>query len=323
MLAGYVVVCLAGLALLARASDALVTGSSALASRLGLPAVVIGVTVIGFGTSAPELVVSILAAAGGCPAIGIGTVIGSNIANLSLILGIAALVAPIAVRSEVIRREAPLAMLATLAFAAALQAGLTPLAGALLIALLAGSLILLIRWALQDTGATVGEEQSLGDDVAELESVDAGLPLRRVVLQAAAGLAGTLLGSQALVWGAVAIAHASALSEGFIGSTIVAVGTSLPELVTSAQAARRGEPDLVLGNLLGSNLFNALAVGGAVGLIGSGATTDPALRVVGVLVMIAVSALAIAFMRRRFVVIRGEAATLVAVYVAILPLMAG
>lgn len=138
--AGYVVVCVAGLVLLARASDALVVGSSALASRLGLPAVVIGVTVIGFGTSAPELLVSVLAAAGGSPAIGIGTVIGSNIANLSLILGVAALVAPIVVRAEVVRREASLALLASVAFGAALRAGLTPLAGALLLALLAGSL---------------------------------------------------------------------------------------------------------------------------------------------------------------------------------------
>lgn len=154
-------------------------------------------------------------------------------------------------------------------------------------------------------------------------SVDAGRSLRRVVLQAMAGLAGTLLGSQALVWGAVGLAHATALSQGFIGSTVVAVGTSLPELVTSAQAARRGEPDLVIGNLLGSNLFNALAVGGVVGLIGSGAQVDPALRVVGVPVMVAVSPLAILLRRHRFALIRWKAATLVAVYLGVLPLLAG
>lgn len=320
LLAAYLFACLAGLALLARASDAMVVGSSALASRLGVPTLVVGVVIIGFGTSAPELLVSGLAAASGSPAIGVGTVIGSNIANLSLVLGVAALVAPIAVRADVVRREAPLALLASVAFAVALQAGLTRVNGLLLLLLLAGSLTLLVRWALQARTTTDGS-QELAEDVDELLSADAGRRLSAVSGQALAGLVGTMLGAQALVWGAVGVAHAAALPEGFIGATIVAGGTSLPELVTAAQAARRGEADLIVGNLLGSNLFNALAVGGVVAVIDGGTAVGPGLQVVGVSVMLTVSALAMLFMRRRFRVVRWEAATLIAVYVATLPLL--
>jgi cation:H+ antiporter len=322
VLVAYLFACVVGLALLARASDAMVVGSSALASRLGVPTLVVGVVVIGFGTSAPELLVSGLAAAGGSPAIGVGTVIGSNIANLSLVLGAAALVAPIAVRADVVRREAPLALLASVAFAVAVQDGLTRANGLLLLLLLAGSLTLLVRWALQARTTTDGS-QELADDVDELLSADADRRLSGVSVQALAGLVGTMLGAQALVWGAVGVAHAAALPEGFIGATIVAGGTSLPELVTAAQAARRGEADLIVGNLLGSNLFNALAVGGVVAVIDGGTTVGPGLRVVGVAVMLTVSALAMLFMRRRFQVIRWEAATLIAVYVATIPLLAG
>ncbi|HET9656781.1 MAG TPA: calcium/sodium antiporter [Kineosporiaceae bacterium] len=323
MLAGYLVVCVVGLALLARSSDALVVGSSALAARLGVPTLVIGLVVIGFGTSTPELLVSGLAAASGSPAIGVGTVIGSNIANLSLILGAAALVAPVAVRAEVVRREAPLALLASLAFALALQNGLTRIDGVLLLLLMAACLALLLHWASGDRTLPAQRSQELGEDVAELVAADAGRSLSRVGVQAAAGLLGTLLGAQALVWASVGMARAAGLSEGFVGATIVAVGTSLPELITSAQAARRGEPDLIVGNLLGSNLFNALAVGGVVAVIDGGTAVGPGLRVTGCLVMLAVSALAMLFMRRRFRVIRWEAATLIAVYVATLPLLGG
>ncbi len=319
----YLLACVAGLALLARAADALVAGSSALASRLGLPSLVVGVVVIGFGTSTPELLVSGLAAAGGAPAIGVGTVIGSNIANLSLVLGAAALVAPIAVRAQVVRREAPLSLLASLAFAVAVQGGLTRWDGLVLLLLLAGALSLLVRWTLRArTGAGDGSHE-LEQDVTELlAEADGGRSAARLAALALAGLAGTLLGAQALVWGAVSVAHAAELPEGFIGATIVAAGTSLPELVTAAQAARRGETDLIVGNLLGSNIFNALAVGGLVGVIDGGTAVGTGLRVVGVGVMLAVSALATGFMRRRFTVIRWEAATLIAVYAATIPLLA-
>jgi cation:H+ antiporter len=332
MLTGYLLACVLGLALLARASDALVLGSSAMASRLGLPSLVVGVVVIGFGTSSPELLVSGLAAAGGSPAIGVGAVIGSNIANLSLVLGAAALIAPIAVHAGVVRREAPLSLLASIGFAVAVHGGLTRLHGLLLFLALAVALGLLVRWSLEartgdrtedrtEDGTEDGAEE-LREDVGELLAPAACRPLSAVTLQALTGLVGTLLGAEALVWGAVGVARAAALPEGFIGATIVAVGTSLPELVTAAQASRRGETDLIVGNLLGSNLFNALAVGGLVAVVSGGTEIGSGLRTVGLGVMLAVSALAMLFMRRHFRVIRWEAVTLIAVYVATLPLLA-
>jgi cation:H+ antiporter len=327
MLALYMVAVVVGLALLARAADALVLGCSGIASRFGIPAVVVGVVVIGFGTSAPELLVSGIAAASGSPALGVGTVIGSNIANLTLVLGAAALVAPVAVRAAVVRREAPVSFAATVAFAVAVRAGMTRTAGLALLLLLVLALVVLIRAALadqhpagvRDDGA---DHDALADEVEEFLAQQPAHPMRRVYLQAGGGLVGTLLGAQALVWGAVGLARAVSLPEGFIGATVVAVGTSLPELVTAAQASRRGEPDLVVGNLLGSNLFNALAVGGLVALVSGGASVGSGLRSAGLLVMVSAAALAILFMRRRFTVLRWEAATLIAVYVATLPLLA-
>jgi cation:H+ antiporter len=322
MLAVYLLACVAGLAMLARASDALVVGSSSLACRWGVPTLVVGVVVIGFGTSAPELLAAGLAAASGSPAIGVGTVVGSNIANLTLVLGIAALIAPISVHAGVVRREAPLALVATAIFALTLQHGLTRIDGALLLVAMGLALALLVHWALRARAAQPAGSSELSHDVTELVAEHATRSDRQVVFQALVGLAGTLLGAEALVWGAVEVAHLASLPEGFVGATVVAVGTSLPELVTAAQAARRGETDLIVGNLLGSNLFNALAVGGLVGVVDGGTAVGPGLRVTGVAVMLGTSTLALLFMRRRFQVIRWEAATLVAVYAATLPLLA-
>ena len=335
MIAFELMAVVAGLALLARAADALVLGCSGVAARIGVPSVVVGVVVIGFGTSAPELLVSGIAAVSGAPALGVGAVVGSNIANLTLVLGAAALVAPVAVRAAVVRREAPLSLAACVAFALAVRAGMPRLAGLALLLLLALALLVLVRAALRDQPPTdapaadragrsedAGASAAIARDVEGLLAEQTTVPLRQVGLQAAGGLLGTLLGAQALVWGAVGLARAMSLPEGFIGATVVAVGTSLPELVTAVQASRRGEPDLVVGNLLGSNLFNALAVGGLVALLSGGATVGDGLRGAGLIVMLAVAALATVFMRRRFAVVRWEAATLIAVYVATLPLLA-
>lgn len=343
MLALYLATAVVGLTLLARAADALVLGCSGLAARMGVPAVVVGVVVIGFGTSAPELLVSGIAAGSGSAALGVGAVVGSNIANLTLVLGAAALVAPVAVRAAVVRREAPLSLAASAAFALAVRVGMTRAAGVILLLLLALALTFLVRAALRDQPprpAAVspggpaasdaaaqrrsGEQMpGIAEEVEELLADQTAAPRRQVALQAAGGLLGTLLGAQALVWAAVGLARTASLSEGFIGASVVAVGTSLPELVTAAQASRRGEPDLVVGNLLGSNLFNALAVGGLVAVLSGGVTVGDGLRTAGLLVMLTVAALATLFMRRRFAVVRWEAATLIAVYVATLPLLAG
>ncbi|MEJ2577532.1 MAG: sodium:calcium antiporter [Kineosporiaceae bacterium] len=310
----FLLACLVGLILLARASDALVSGSSALAARLGVPTLVVGVVIIGFGTSSPELLVSGLAAAGNSPAIGVGTVIGSNIANLSLVLGVGALVAPLAVRAAVVRREAPLSLLATVVFAVAVRDGLTRPWGLVLLVLLGVSLGLLVRWALADRAEAGNGSRALREEVTGVIETGETRRMAVVVGQALGGLVGTMVGAQVLVWGAVGVAREASLPEGFIGATIVAIGTSLPELVTAAQAARRGD-------LLGSNLFNALAVGGLIAVVGGGAAVGGGLRGVGVFVMLAVSALALLFMGRDFKVVRWEAAALLVVYLVTLPLL--
>lgn len=308
--------CAAGLALLAVAADHLVLGASALAERFGVPVLVVGVVVIGAGTSMPELLVSVSAALRGSTDVGVGNVVGSNIANVMLVLGIAALVAPVAVSSRILRREVPLMVLAGAAFAGTLWRGLSRTEGVLLLVGLALALALLVRWARTDREST-----ELAREVDDVVTPATGPRAVRETVRAVLGLAGTVGGAQLLVGGALGIADAAGVSGGAVGLTIVAAGTSLPELVTAAQAARRGDSELVVGNVLGSNIVNALGVGGTVAVIAPGPLPGGGL-VVGTVVMVLSSLVAVAFMRRRFVVDRLEAALLVVGYVALVPVLA-
>jgi cation:H+ antiporter len=319
MLALAIVACLLGVGLLAVAADALVLGSSALAERAGVPPVLVGVVLIGFGTSTPELLAAGLAAAAGSGGIAVGTVIGSNIVNLTLVLGATGLIAPVAVAARLIRREVPLALLACAAFGLAVQGGLSRVEGVVLLAGLAGCLVLLLRWALRPAPAAP-EGATLPPGVDVLLGERPSAPTRLLLLRAGLGLLGTLAGAQGLVWGAIGLAHRLALSDGFVGVVVVAVGTSLPEMVTAMQAARRGESELIVGNLMGSNLFNALGVGGLAGVIGVGGPLDPRLTGSGVLAMLATSALAVGFLTRGLRMVRWEAAILLAAFVIWLPL---
>ena len=337
----------AGLALLAYSADHLVLGVSRVAARLGVPALVVGVVVIGFGTSAPEMLVSGLAAGRGAADVGVGNVVGSNLANLTLVLGVAALVGPLAVRSTVVRREVPLSLAASGLFALLLQDGLDVRDGVVLVAAMVAALVLLLRWTSRDRRASddtnlvptvlepAGPDPELAEEVVDLlergadgvspahDAAGVAAPLRSELLRSAAGLVGTLAGAQLLVWGAVGIADATGLSGGFVGVTIVAVGTSLPELLTAAQAARRGQSDLVVGNLLGSNIFNALTVGALVALLAPGREVGDVLVRTGSIVMMGAALLSMLFMWRRYTVTRVEAAVLVAAYVAVLPALSG
>ena len=340
----------AGLALLAYSADHLVLGASRVAARLGVPALVVGVVVIGFGTSAPEMLVSGLAAGRGAADVGVGNVVGSNLANLAnltLVLGVAALVGPLAVRSTVVRREVPLSLAASGLFALLLQDGLDVRDGVVLVAAMVAALVLLLRWTSRDRRASddtnlvpsvlepAGPDPELAEEVVDLlergadgvapahDAAGVAAPLRSELLRSAAGLVGTLAGAQLLVWGAVGIADATGLSGGFVGVTIVAVGTSLPELLTAAQAARRGQSDLVVGNLLGSNIFNALTVGALVALLAPGREVGDVLVRTGSVVMMGAALLSMLFMWRRYTVTRVEAAVLVAAYVAVLPALSG
>lgn len=243
---------IAGLVLLVWAADQLVTAAARLSLVLRITPVVIGVVVIGFGTSMPELVVSGLAAIEGLFDLGVGNVIGSNIANVLLVLGAAALIAPVTVTDRLLRREVPLTLAAVAAFAWAIQGPLRVVDAVLLIVLLTVVLVIIITLARRDGTLDLDEVEAL---------TAAATSTGRESLRALVGLTLTIAGAQMVVIGGGAIAEGFGLSEGFVGLTFVAVGTSLPELATSVQAVRRGEAELLVGNVLGSNLFNAAAVG--------------------------------------------------------------
>jgi cation:H+ antiporter len=306
-----------GLLLLVKAADYFVVGSARLATRLRVSPVFIGVAVIGFGTSAPELLVSGLAASQGSAELAIGNVVGSNVANMTLVLGTAGLLAVVPVRSAVLRWEAPLSVAAVLAFAALVPGGLGLVEGAVLLGLLVVALWLLLRAALGGKGEIV---DAMAGEVTEYVDGTLQHSLRAEVVRTGLGLVGTLAGAQLLVWGASGLAARLGVPPEVIGFTLVAVGTSLPELVTAVQAQRHGEPDLLVGNLLGSNLFNSLAVGAVIGLAGAGSGTAvvPAAQVV-VMVATSLGAWLLLFNQARLV--RWEAGLLLVGYAASLPLI--
>lgn len=298
---------LVGLALLTKAADEFVVGAARLSALLRVSPIVIGAVIIGFGTSSPELFVSALAAAQGDIALGVGNIVGSNIANLSLILGVAAVLVPFSISSKVVRREAPLSLAAGVVFTLTLFGGLSVVDGLIL----AVVLVLALAFILRD--ARVSADLELVGEVKEFVG-DEPVGAPREVVRTVLGLLGTLVGAQGLVWGATRIAEDLGLSEGFIGLTLVAVGTSLPELVTTIQAARRREDELIVGNLLGSNIFNSLAVGASVAFLGAGTIGDDDLLRIAAPLMLAVMAVAMFFMWTRLRLERWEGVTLMGTY---------
>ncbi|OKY73914.1 MAG: calcium/sodium antiporter [Desulfobulbaceae bacterium DB1] len=250
-----------GLALLVWSADRFVEGSAATARHFGMPSLLIGMVIVGFGTSAPEMVVSALAASQGNPGIALGNAYGSNITNIALILGLTALISPIAVHSQVLRKELPILTAITALAAWQLWDGeITRVDALVLLGVFAG----LMAWTIRQ--GKRGKADALGSEMEQELAVHA-MPVRRAVTWLVIGLALLIVSSRILVWGAVEIAHGFGVSDLIIGLTIVAVGTSLPELASSIIATRKGEHDIALGNILGSNLFNTLAVVGIAGVI--------------------------------------------------------
>ncbi|WP_439514235.1 calcium/sodium antiporter [Oceanibaculum nanhaiense] len=248
----------AGLVLLFLGGEGLVRGSVAIATRLGISKLVVGMVIVGFGTSAPELVVSLQAALAGSPDIALGNVIGSNIANILLILGIAALLTPLANEDGGIKREALVMLLAAAALVLALWYGeLNRLIG---FALLAGLAVHLTLAFLKErrSRADIAEGAAYEHEADEVSDVPLKLPL--AILATLAGLGLLVVGAELMVEGSTAIARDFGVSEAVIGLTIVAVGTSLPELATAIVAAIRRHSDVVLANIVGSNIFNVLAI---------------------------------------------------------------
>lgn len=250
-----------GLALLVWSADRFVDGAASTARHFGMPPLLIGMVIVGFGTSAPEMVVSALAAIDGSPGIALGNAYGSNIANIALILGITALISPIAVHSQVLRKELPvLTLLTILSVILIVDNHLSRLDAVILLLLFAG----LMTWTIYQ--GMKNQSDSLAKEVAA-ETPTEAIPLKQSVIWLVTGLLLLIISSRVLVWGAVEIAQEFGVSDMIIGLTIVAIGTSLPELASSIAAARKGEHDIALGNVLGSNLFNTLAVVGIAGSI--------------------------------------------------------
>jgi len=250
-----------GLALLVWSADRFVEGASSTASHFGMPPLLIGMVIVGFGTSAPEMVVSALAAYQGNPGIALGNASGSNITNITLILGVTALISPITVHSQVLRKELPILTVATVLAAWQLRDGMiTRFDAVVLLVMFAGLMAWTIWQGVKKKEDTLGREMRQELDVHTM-------PIRKAIFWLAAGLVLLIVSSRILVWGAVKIAHGLGVSDLIIGLTIVAVGTSLPELASSVIATRKGEHDIALGNVLGSNLFNTLAVVGIAGAI--------------------------------------------------------
>ena len=270
-----IVLIAAGIALLWASADPFVLAAARLARIWGVSPVLVGALVIGFGTSAPELVVSSLAAARGELASSIGNVVGSNAANLSLVLGVSAVISPVVGQLRILRREGILAFIAMAAVvAAAWDDVLTRVEGLALAGSMAAAAALLVVWSRRDmaaglagAGASGGGFEDSPEDGAGGEERGAGREMLRVVMS----LAGIVFGAWLMVEGGGRAAEVYGLTGGFVGATIFALGTSLPELVTAGAAARRKANELVIGNLLGSNMFNSFLVVGAAGVLGAGA----------------------------------------------------
>jgi cation:H+ antiporter len=308
---GAVALVVGGLVLLTAGADRLVLAAARLSRVWGLSPILIGALVVGMGTSAPEFLVSIVAAAGGGLDLAVGNVIGSNVANLSLVLGATALIAPMAGHFRTLRREGLLMVVAVgLLAGLAWDQSLTTAEGIILVVAMLIAAALLVRWARLDSddAATV---------TAELDEMtfDAGRPNPRFeIIVGIVSLTATLGGAEMLVRGAQTIARQLDLSEGFIGLTLVALGTSLPELATAVAAARRREHDLVVGNLLGSNLFNSLAVAGGAAVVGGGVLA--AGFITGLLFMVGVAFFAGVLTATGNKLVRWEGFALLAVYLA-------
>lgn len=257
-----VLLILAGLFLLFVGGEALVRGSVAVAKRVGVSELVIGLTLVGFGTSMPELVTSLRAVQTDAVGIAIGNVAGSNIANVLLVLGVAALIRPIMTHPRALARDTIFMIAATIVFAVLVYADqFTRFTGGLLVAILAFYIVLSI--VLDRGGASMPGEMHAEE--GELMVVD--LPLFTALGLAVGGMVAVVFGARFLVDGGANVASRLGVSEAVIGLTIVAIGTSLPELATSAISALRGKADVALGNIIGSNIFNVLGILGVTALV--------------------------------------------------------
>lgn len=294
----------AGLALLAAGGELLVRGSAQLAARFGISSLVIGLTVVAFGTSAPELAVSLQSVSAGAPDLAVGNVIGSNIFNVLFILGVSALIVPLVVSRRVIRVEVPLVIAVSLVAWWLLSDGqVQPRDGAVLL----GLVVAYTAWLLR----TTSREPSSGAATGE--------PAPRVLASAAivaGGLALLLVGARWLVAGAVSLATAVGVDDAVIGLTIVAAGTSLPEVAASLVAAVRGHREMAVGNVLGSNIFNLTVILGITAVTAGGLPVPAGVLTFDVVVMVAVAVACLPIVMTGHRIARWEGALFLAYYLA-------
>jgi cation:H+ antiporter len=288
-------------------ANSLVKGAGSLAERLGVSSLVVGLTVVAFGTSTPELIVSVQATLDGFGGISIGNVIGSNIANIGLILGLSALIFPLKAQMQLIRFDTPVMIFATLLFLVFfLDNTIGRIEGMIFLLAITGYAIFNVIKSRQEHQKSVIEE--FDDSIPK--------PTRHWALDVlfiALGLAGLIIGSEILVKNSVDLARLLGLSEAVIGLTIVALGTSTPELATSIVAAVKKQPDIAIGNVIGSNIFNILGILGVASLVKP--VNAPDINYVDMLVMIALSLLLLPFIKTGFTLRRWEGALLLVIYV--------
>lgn len=270
-----IVAIVVGLFLLVWSADRFVDGAVGVARFFGMSTFLIGMVIVGFGTSAPEMVVSILSAMNDTPQLALGNAYGSNIANIALILGVTALIAPVVVQKQAMSRDIPVLIAMTaLTVLLLVDGNVSLIDGAVLLVAFVAIMGFNI---LSELKAKRKRRKSGGaSDISEVEEIPAeGVSIGKAVLYLLVGLVLLIVSSRMLVWGAVYMAHALGVSDLLIGLTIVAVGTSLPELASSIAAARRGENDLAVGNIIGSNIFNTLVVVGLASVIAPIKAADP------------------------------------------------
>ncbi len=296
---------LISVAMLYYGADRLVSGSSSIALRLGIKPLIIGLTVVAFGTSSPELAVSLLSVFEGKGDIAVGNVIGSNIANIGLILGITALIKPVSVNRQIIKIDTLVMIGVSVLFVFFLwDYQISRIEGIILFALLIGYIIMNIRITLKDKSESKPIEDSL-----EIKKNNIWLDLLFIVF----GLALLVWSSDLFVENAVFFAKMFGLSEAVIGLTIVAIGTSMPELATSVIASIKGEGDISLGNVVGSNIFNILAIIGVVAIISP--ITINEIKMVDMITMILMTVIIYPLARTGYLIDRKEGALLLLIYV--------
>ncbi len=284
------IILLIGLVLLVWSSDIFIDGAASVSIHLSISPLIIGVVVLGFGTSMPEIIVATLASLDNSPGLAIGNAVGSNIANIAMVLGIAAIISPIVIKSSILKRELPILLAISFgAYALVLDGKLGVLDGIILVI----ALIFAMTWMIK-ANKEINPSDPLASETIQAVDTLPELSMKKSIVFVVGGLLILMASAKMMVWGAVEIATAFEISEAVIGLTIIAIGTSLPELAAAISAARKNEADLMIGNIIGSNIFNLLAVLAVPALLAP-STLDKDMLIIDIPVMLGFTLLMLLF----------------------------